>query len=442
MVRVALHAWGVGSALLALPHLLFALNSWSFGIALVSAISLPLPRAAVNRPVISGASGAAHALGLTCWPPGLQLAYVSTCSLLRSTTLSNSIFWPFLWPCCGLLFPSSLSDVSLSTFVFYPLCSFYIFSRGSSLGFTRFVSLKTPRVTWGWAACQVWLVYCRCSVSEQNGNRCPPGAPSPTSLLMTRGQTWLLRLECIVALLILSPGLPVGIAVLTCGRVKAPTPQGGWICFYSGTLLAQPVSYHLLSHPCHLSSIIPRSSCFHPVPWIWACVLPPPLTAQDLGSVACWGSPAWLQAAAGGAVLPKGGCDRNSLLKAPSGFPQCAIGSLSSDAWGLPTYWLRPAPAAALLRWGLSCFCFLARARQFITSWSLCLMPNVSPAWGYSVPWPSPPWTWLLPSTLLIFEPSWETQCPPCGPQLGLRVWPTIGISMWFWKEGNICGSL
>lgn len=122
---------------------------------------------------------------------------------------------------------------------------------------------------------------------------------SPTSLLMTRGQTWLPRLERIVALLILSPGLPFGIAVLTCGRVKAPTPQGGWICFYSGTLLAQPVSYHLLSHPCHLSSIIPRSSCFHPVPWVWACFLPPLLTAQDLGSVACWGSPAWLQAAAG-----------------------------------------------------------------------------------------------------------------------------------------------
>lgn len=50
VVRVALHAWGTGSALLAPPHLLFALGSWSFGVALVSAMSLPLPMAAVSAP--------------------------------------------------------------------------------------------------------------------------------------------------------------------------------------------------------------------------------------------------------------------------------------------------------------------------------------------------------------------------------------------------------
>ena len=81
VVRVALHAWGVGSELLAPPHLLFALSSWSFGTALISAMSLPLPRAAVNRPIISGASGAAHALALTCWPPGLQSACVTLHSI-------------------------------------------------------------------------------------------------------------------------------------------------------------------------------------------------------------------------------------------------------------------------------------------------------------------------------------------------------------------------
>lgn len=80
---------------------------------------------------------------------------------------------------------------------------------------------------------------------------------SPTSLLRPRGQTWVPRPECIVALLILSPGLPIGTAALTCRRVKAPAPQGGWICFCPGRLLAQLVSYHLLSHPCRLSSALP-----------------------------------------------------------------------------------------------------------------------------------------------------------------------------------------
>ena len=50
-------------------------------------------------------------------------------------------------------------------------------------------------------------------------------------------------------------------AVLTCRRVKAPAPQGGWICFNPGSLLAQLVSYYLLSHPCCLSSITLKSSC-------------------------------------------------------------------------------------------------------------------------------------------------------------------------------------
>lgn len=264
VVRVALHAWGVGSVLLAPPHLLFVLSSWSFGTALVSAMSLPLPRAAVNRPIISGASGAAHVLALTCWPPGLQSAYVSTCSLLRSTTLSNSIFWPFLWPCWGLFFPSSLRDVSLLNFVFYLLRSLYIFSRGSSLGFSALYCWRHPGLL---RVCCVPGVTCvlqvQCEWAERKSLSSRSACPrSPTSLLMTRGQTWLPRLERIMALLILSPGLPIGTAILTCGRVKVPTPppQGGWICFYSGVLLAQPVSY-LLSHPCRLSSITPRSNC-------------------------------------------------------------------------------------------------------------------------------------------------------------------------------------
>ena len=124
-------------------------------------------------PVIIGASGAARGLALTSWPPGLQLACVSTCSLLGSTTLSNCVFWPFLWPCCGLLFPSSLSDVRLSNFVFHPLCPFYIFSWG----FMCFVLLKSSRIYWGCAVGPALLASCRCPESEQNRNRCPPGAP-------------------------------------------------------------------------------------------------------------------------------------------------------------------------------------------------------------------------------------------------------------------------
>lgn len=147
-------AQGVGSVLLAPPHLLFVLQLLVFWHCPCLCHEPALARATVNRPIISGASGAA-----TCAHLLATWAAVGICLHLLPSPEAPLSPTPFSGHSSGLagslFFPSSLRDVSLLDFVFYLLRSLYIFSWGSSLGFSALYCWRHQGY-WGCAVCQVW----------------------------------------------------------------------------------------------------------------------------------------------------------------------------------------------------------------------------------------------------------------------------------------------
>lgn len=111
----------------------------------------------------------------------------------------------------------------------------------------------------------------------------------------------------------------IGTSVLICRIVKAPAPWGGLICFYY-CMLSHLVSYHLLSHPWHLSSITHKSCCVSilslesGLAFAQRCCQP--RTSAHL--------PLWQPTLAPGSCQESGPCGRriwlySSLLKAPGG---------------------------------------------------------------------------------------------------------------------------
>lgn len=220
-----------------------------------------------------------------------------------------------------------------------------------------------------------------------------------------------------------------GTSVLICRILKAPAPWGGLICFYY-CMLSHLVSY-LLSHPWHLSSITRKSCCVaillleSGLAFAQRCYQP--RTSAPL--------PLWQPTLAPGNWQESGPCGRRIWLYSSVKSTRWFIPKVQSEAFKMARK-AHPSTGFCLLQLplgflDLNCLCFLTHARQ-LSSLEPVLYAVSSAPW-YSVPWPSPPWTWLLPFTLLIFKPSWESPCTQCEH----RVWHTVGISIWFWKEGR-----